>query len=120
MNASPIPWEVYFKVNKNKNNPTFHLQKATTITSTLCTKTQRTYLKLQEKLSDNMPTSAQVEAETVFSYPGITVNLLLAQLPILHHHKPQNICYMTKKCCNSVRAILPTLGSKKAKQESPL
>lgn len=60
-------WEVYLKINKNYNNPTLHHKKKPTISSTLGTKNQRTYLELQGKLSDNMPTSAQAEAETIFS-----------------------------------------------------
>lgn len=39
----------------------------------------------------------------------------MAQMPLPHHHKTQNICYMTKKHCNYVHAILLTLGSKNVK-----
>lgn len=97
-------------------------QKATTVCSTLCTTNQRTYLKLQRKLSDNMPTSAQAEAETIFSEHLTGIQSFLCWLSCLYCiiTNPRIFVPWQKKCCNSVRAILLTLGSKNAKQESPL
>lgn len=44
-------------------------------------------------------------------------NPLLAQMPLPHHHKTQNIRYMTKNTAIMYVATLPTLGSKNAKQK---
>lgn len=66
-----------------------------------------------------MPTSAQAEAEKIFptwyySQPPVGSVACTASSQISEY------LLHDKKCCNSVRAILPTLGSKNAKQESPL
>lgn len=120
VNASPIPWEVDLKINKNNNNNLI-----------FCHKKQLASLAHYVQKPKHSPeASSKVVRQYAHFCPGRSWNNFLiswyhSQSPVgsvartASSQTPECLLH-DKKCCNSVRAILPTLGSKNAKQESPL
>lgn len=112
-------WEVYLKINKNYNNPTLHHKKNLLSLAHWAQKTKELTWSFKESCQTICPHLPRQKLKQ------FSPNLVSSQSPdgsAAHTASSQTPEYLLhdKKCCNSVRAILPTLGSKNAKQESPL